>query len=371
MEAGGGDLLVLDALPLKGFAQLFEKLRSLPRSLPSLCSFNRDYEPFARERDAAVEQLLFQDYGVETITASDHLLLEPQDVRRPDGGTYQVFTPFSKKWLSELDHSHGQDRLKEAKSGLQLLEKRNAGKKASPIFQLKWKEVFGKTPPFQDQLNNFLTRNSARVTVPIPKAGSLEAYRHLLAFKEKLNSYAEGRDYPAQEHTSHLSVYLKNGSLTTSQIFATLQGERGAKPFLRQLIWREFYYHILFHHPRVEKEAFREKYRSLSWQNRDDWFERWKQGRTGFPLVDAGMRQLLATGLMHNRLRMVVASFLTKDLLIDWRWGEQWFMQNLLDGDLAANNGGWQWAASTGCDPQPYFRIFNPELQKSTIRSEG
>ncbi len=371
MAAVGGDLLVLNSPPLEGFVEVFAKIRDFKGSLPQLCSFNRDYEPFARDRDARVEQVLFKDYGIKTLTTQDHLLLEPQEVRRPDGGTYQVFTPFSKTWLSHFVLSSCQGRLTEAKTGLRSLDQRERGQSPNKSFYLKWADLLGGSEPFKDPLTTFTEANRKKVTVPIPDAGSLAAYRKLLSFKEKLAHYAKGRDYPAEKNTSHLSIYLKNGSLTTAQVFGVLGDQPNAQPFLRQLIWREFYYHILFHHPRVETEAFREKYRTLKWKNRTDWFDAWKQGRTGYPIVDAGMRQLLTTGLMHNRVRMIVASFLTKDLLIDWRWGEQWFMQNLLDGDLAANNGGWQWAASTGCDPQPYFRIFNPELQSRRFDSKG
>ncbi len=145
----------------------------------------------------------------------------------------------------------------------------------------------------------------------------------------------------------------------------------GPTHFVKEIAWREFYYHVLYHRPEVEQTAFLERYRDLRWENRLDWFEAWKAGTTGYPIVDAGMRQLLTTGWMHNRVRMIVASFLTKDLHIDWRWGERWFMERLLDGDLAPNNGGWQWAASTGCDPQPYFRIFNPQLQSEKFDPAG
>jgi deoxyribodipyrimidine photo-lyase len=173
-------------------------------------------------------------------------------------------------------------------------------------------------------------------------------------------------------------MFFKNGSLTPAQVIAhlglettPLKSDRGPTKFLKEIVWREFYYSILWHRPDVEKTAFLPHYADLAWENRKDWFEAWKEGRTGYPIVDAGMRQLKSTGWMHNRVRMIVASFLTKDLLIDWRWGENHFMKELLDGDLAPNNGGWQWAASTGCDPQPYFRIFNPELQSRRFDPDG
>jgi deoxyribodipyrimidine photo-lyase len=196
--------------------------------------------------------------------------------------------------------------------------------------------------------------------------------------RRSLVDYKDRRDYPSVDATSRLSIYFKNGSITPAMVLAEtglehseFKNKDGPTHFVKEIAWREFYYHVLHHRPEVEHSAFLERYRDLPWENREDWFEAWKQGLTGFPIVDAGMRQLLTTGWMHNRMRMIVASFLTKDLLIDWKWGERWFMEQLLDGDLAPNNGGWQWAASTGCDPQPYFRIFNPKLQSEKFDADG
>jgi deoxyribodipyrimidine photo-lyase len=184
-----------------------------------------------------------------------------------------------------------------------------------------------------------------------------------------LGQYDEARDIPGIPGTSQMSIFLKNGSITVAQIIAACKLTDGK--YLNELIWREFYYHILAHRPDVETSAFHEKYNKLQWQNKESYFNAWQEGKTGYPIVDAGMRQLQETGWMHNRVRMIVASFLTKDLLIDYRWGENHFMKLLLDGDLAPNNGGWQWAASTGCDPQPYFRIFNPVLQSQRYDPDG
>ena len=212
--------------------------------------------------------------------------------------------------------------------------------------------------------------------IEIPAAGSAAVWRAVQEFRKKVEDYPRGRDVPAEPGTSHFSIFFKNGSLTPAQAIAGLGlSEAGVNDpggaFVRQIVWREFYYHILFHLPRVEKEAYNEKYKELAWENRKDWFQAWQEGLTGYPIVDAGMRQLRTTGWMHNRVRMIVASFLTKDLLIDWLWGERYFMEQLLDGDLAPNNGGWQWAASTGCDPQPYFRVFNPWLQAEKFDPDG
>ena len=233
-------------------------------------------------------------------------------------------------------------------------------------------------PPPVDHLQRFAGENARRVRVPIPPAGSVAALARLRRFAPRLAEYKGARDLPSLDGTSRLSIYFKNGSLTPAQAIAALEVADATfaegtsrSAFLREIVWREFYYHVLWHRPDVETQAFLPQFRKLRWQNREDWFEAWKAGRTGYPLVDAGMRQLAETGWMHNRVRMVVASFLTKDLLIDWRWGERYFMDRLLDGDLAPNNGGWQWAASTGCDPQPYFRVFNPTLQSQKFDPDG
>ena len=216
----------------------------------------------------------------------------------------------------------------------------------------------------------FEQKNKINVTIPIPEAGFQVALTQLKSFTDHLTDYQQNRDFPDLPGTSRLSMFLKNGSLTSAQIIQALrlQGliwtqKTGKVQFLKEIVWREFYYHILYHRPDVEKNAFNLNYQNIQWENNNGLFLRWKEGTTGFPIVDAGMRELRETGWMHNRVRMIVASFLVKDLLIDWRWGENYFMKELLDGDLAPNNGGWQWAASTGCDPQPYFRIFNPWLQ--------
>ncbi len=354
--AWGGDLLVLDTPPAHGFAQLFSLLASAKEPAPKSVSFNRDYEPFALARDEEVSEFIAMQ-GIEVISSRDHLILEPEELKRPDGGTYQVFTPFAKRWFA-------------APALMARCLAAPNERRPKEVFTLRWQSLLGsKLPP--DQLQGFIDANSKHCRVVLPEAGAKVAAQILADFVPKVTKYSIDRDKPSIQGTSKLAMYLKNGSITTSQIFAKLGISSATMPFLRQLVWREFYYHVLYWHPEVEKEAFHRKYRALAWQNRSDWFEAWKLGQTGFPLIDAGMRQLLQTGEMPNRVRMVVASFLTKDLLVDWRWGEQWFMQNLLDGDLAANNGGWQWAASTGCDPVPYFRVFNPELQSRKFDPDG
>jgi len=384
LRAAGGDLLVLDRAPGEAFPFLWQALADAGVGRPATLSFNRDYEPFARERDGRVTALL-QDAGVAVHSACDHLLIEPDELRKDEGAAkdqpryYQVYSAFARRWFELLDTPLVRARLQAQKQGWQYLEALAGDAQAHRgLFTLTWEALFGAGKAPDDHLRRFIEQTAPRVRVPLPAAGALAARARLAAFREHLTAYKAARDLPATDGTSRLSIYFKNGSLTTTQVIAALGlqdaalGEgTGKSTFLRELAWREFYYHVLWHRPDVETRAFLPQFRDLAWENRQDWFEAWKAGRTGYPIIDAGMRQLAETGWMHNRVRMVVASFLTKDLLIDWRWGERYFMERLLDGDLAPNNGGWQWAASTGCDPQPYFRIFNPTLQGKRFDPDG
>jgi deoxyribodipyrimidine photo-lyase len=376
LRALGGDLLVLDEGPEPAFGALMAALDRAGVPRPATVSFNRDYEPFARARDAAISKLLAEQFGVAVRTERDHLILEPDELR-----FFKVYSPFARHWIERLEEPEIRARIDGQARGLAYLAKRargaRAGKSARP-FRLTWRELFGARRPPADHLQRFVDENARRVRVPIPAAGSLAALARLRKFAPRLDAYKGARDLPSLDATSRLSIYFKNGSLTPAQAIAALEiadatfaEGTSRSAFLRELVWREFYYHVLWHRPDVETQAFLPQFRDLRWRNREDWFEAWKAGRTGYPLVDAGMRQLAETGWMHNRVRMVVASFLTKDLLIDWRWGERYFMDRLLDGDLAPNNGGWQWAASTGCDPQPYFRVFNPTLQSQKFDPDG
>lgn len=374
----GGDLLVLDTGPRAAYEQLFTALKRHHIPLPATVSFNRDYEPFARQRDANIADWLPKQFGVEVHSDRDHLLIEPDELTRNDepGAMYQVYSPFAKRWFAQLQTDEVRDRIVAQKSGLAYLDHQGRPKK---LFEVTWAGLFGDVTPPQDHLDDYLATNAKHLTVELPDAGSRAALAQLRSFRKSgLAKYAHRRDFPGINGTSHLSIYLKNGSITSAMILAELGildadfSEKDSRTtFLKELVWREFYYHVLYHRPEVEKTAFLKKYRDLEWENNERFFEAWQQGETGYPIVDAGMRQLRDTGWMHNRVRMIVASFLTKDLLIDWRWGERHFMEQLLDGDLAPNNGGWQWAASTGCDPQPYFRIFNPRLQSEKFDPEG
>jgi deoxyribodipyrimidine photo-lyase len=384
LVAAGSDLLVLGGGPEAAFARLLETLQRLSLPLPRTCSFNRDYEPFARGRDTKLAQRLRERWGIVVHSEPDHLVIEPQEMTRagPDreGGPsfYRVYTPFAKRWFEQFRSADTRGRIEGQQQGLSHLRQAARGKLPRDRFSLSWPQIFGGKVPLRDQLETNLRDNQSKVTVRLPASGSAAALAQLCAFKEKVQQYALERDLPGRDGTSRMSIYFKNGSFTPAMAIAELglQGCRfgektGPAAFLREIVWREFYYSVLYHCPRVETGPFLPRMASLAWENREDLFEAWKEGRTGYPIVDAGMRQLRQTGWMHNRVRMIVASFLTKDLLIDWRWGENHFMRLLLDGDLAANNGGWQWAASTGTDPQPYFRIFNPVLQSRKFDPDG
>lgn len=364
LQAHGSDLLFLDEGPEKAFSHLFKCLgKTQP---PSLFSWSRDYEPFARERDARIQKIL-KDFDVEVITDRDHLLIEPHEIVKASdpGKPFRVFTPFFRQWLSLYRTQTIQQRISTSVEKVPLNEK-----------GICWKDVLPSRA--QEPLAHYLASNAKWITIPIPEAGSLAAQAKLKLFGKRVENYSLLRDIPSERGTSQMSIYFKNGSLTGAQVIKTLHLVSKAKNeksgefvYLKELAWREFYYYILYHFPHVEKESFNPKYRHLSWENNEKLFEAWKEGKTGYPIVDAGMRQLKQTGWMHNRVRMITASFLTKDLLVDWRWGERYFMEQLLDGDLAPNNGGWQWSASTGCDPQPYFRIFNPTLQGEKFDPQG
>ncbi len=367
LQAVGSDLLVLDRPPVQGFQSLLSALRDSKLGSPTTISYSRDYEPYARKRDQAVKELVESEFGIAMHSERDHLLIEPWEISKLGNSGrnyYQVYTPFSKRWLESFRTPQVQRRIRE--SG-----------KVPDGFCASWSGVLGATQ-FHDQLDRFEEKNRAHTTLTLPPAGNKAALDQLSAFCTQLEDYGEQRDFPAEPGTSKVSHFLKNGSITILDLIRefglnsfSLKDDVGKLKYLKELIWREFYIHILWHCPRVESGPFLEKFKNLKWENDQSYFEAWKQGRTGYPLVDAGMRELNATGWMHNRVRMIVASFLTKDLLIDWRWGERFFMEKLIDGDLAANNGGWQWAASTGCDPQPYFRIFNPVLQSRKFDPQG
>lgn len=297
--------------------------------------FNRDYSPFSRRRDQAIAALC-RELGLDIHVLPDALLNEPEAIVKNDGSPYQVFTAYYKKARQmpvALPKPMAAGRFLTLDHGLDLksigehIAKQHNGQDCP-------------TPAFVDK--------------------SI-ALRRLAA----LSDYAAQRDYPALGRTSQLSAALKSGVHSIrAAYYAILESLGNEHPLLRQLYWRDFFTHIAYHFPEVFGQAFLKKFAAVEWDDRPDRFEAWRAGKTGFPIVDAGMRELNATGFMHNRLRMLTASFLVKDLHIDWRLGERYFAQHLADYDPCVNNGNWQWAASTGCDAQPYFRIFNPWTQQ-------
>ncbi|HEY9257174.1 deoxyribodipyrimidine photo-lyase [Chitinophaga sp.] len=287
---------------------------------------NHDYEPYARSRDAAVEKQL-KERNISFHTYKDQVVLEKNEVLKDNGEPYTIFTPYSKKWYDQLTFFH--------------LKPYPCKKYIAHLYQ----QPPVKIPSLKDM--GFVT------VAPIFPSKELPAglIRH----------YDTTRDFPAVDGTSRLGIHLRFGTISIRALFQHAM-ELNAT-FAKELIWREFYQMILWHFPHVVGNSFKREYDKIAWRNNAKEFERWCNGETGYPIVDAGMRELNATGYMHNRVRMITASFLTKHLLIDWRWGEAYFAAKLLDYDLAANNGGWQWAAGSGCDAAPYFRVFNPTLQ--------
>lgn len=313
--------------------------------------YNRQYEYNERRRDWLVKQKLQQTIGINEFDGN--LFLTPLTVRNGQGEMYKVFTPFRQAFL---------DRLLQSNIRLYPMPqpRREQSIKALPVPNIDY--------PMQPY--NFFQANEEKALI------------HLEQFcEERVVDYADKRDIPNINYTSQISAYLALGVLSVRQCFHFLNKEypdfwlykeSGAFCWFNELVWREFYQHLMVAHSRLcRHKPFIEWTDNIQWKNNINHFEQWKTGNTGYPIVDAAMRQLNQTGWMHNRLRMITASFLVKDLLIDWRWGEKYFMSQLTDGDLAANNGGWQWAASTGTDSVPYFRIFNPTTQSKRFDPQG
>ncbi|MCK6425091.1 MAG: DNA photolyase family protein [Burkholderiaceae bacterium] len=317
----------------------------------------RDYEPAAVARDAQVRGQLAHA-GVALHTHKDQVIFEADEVLTANGTPFSVFTPYRNAWLRRLEPRHLQPWGVAPRPG-QLAAVPAALERGLPSLA---------------DLDFLPTGMAERL-----RPGEQGAARLLEDFLQRIDRYAQARDFPAVKGPSYLSVHLRFGTVSVRQLARLAHermtgGSRGAEVWLSELIWREFYQQLLHHHPRVEKHAFKPEYDRIHWEHGAEataHFAAWCEGRTGYPIVDAAMRQLVQTGYMHNRLRMIVASFLTKDLGLDWRRGEAWFARQLNDFDLAANNGGWQWAASTGCDAQPWFRIFNPVSQSRKFDPEG
>jgi deoxyribodipyrimidine photo-lyase len=288
---------------------------------------NHDYEPYALKRDNQIQELVSQS-GIGFQTFKDQVIFEKKEVTKDDGLPYTVFTPYSRKWKAKLAQI--------------------------PINSF----------PSETCLQNCLKYTPPAIP-PLETMGFSQQewnYPSTQIMDEIIRNYAIQRDFPAANGTSRLGVHLRFGTISVRQLVKNSINK--SETYLNELIWRDFYHQILYNFPHVgEGRSFRKEYDQILWRDSEADFEKWCKGETGYPIVDAGMRELAATGYMHNRVRMITASFLTKHLFIDWRWGEAWFASKLLDFDLAANNGGWQWAAGSGCDAAPYFRIFNPALQ--------
>ncbi|MEO5700640.1 MAG: deoxyribodipyrimidine photo-lyase [Casimicrobiaceae bacterium] len=312
----------------------------------------RDYEPAAKARDTAVARAL-ERRDIAWIAVKDQVIFDGDEVLTKQGTPYTVFTPYRNAWRRALDSA--------------ALAPRDPPRAAGTLAR----------PRRRARLPSLRDLGFEPVDLDGAEPGMQGATRTVARFADAVDAYAADRDLPAREGTSRLSVHLRFGTVSVRAL-AAMAHQRvlgsaapGAQKWLDELVWRDFYAQFLDHFPRVVREPYKTEYRGLRWRNDKRGFDAWCAGRTGYPLVDAGMRQLTTTGWMHNRLRMITASFLTKDLLIDWRRGERFFARHLIDFELASNNGGWQWAASVGCDAQPWFRIFNPVTQSERFDPDG
>ena len=325
-------LALFHAAPQEIIAQLFSEQKI------EAVYLNRDYTPFSRQRDEKITQLC-HDLGIDVYSIPDVLLHEPEQCLKSDFTPYKVFTAFYNN-AKQIPVSSPQPL--------------HAGQFLNLETDVNLTQFKGENP-----FNSAVIKGG--------RESALSTLNQLLLCKE----YETIRDIPALDSCSKLSTHLKFGTCSIREAYYSIVAQLSSEhPLLRQLFWRDFFHHLAYHFPFVFERAFLPQFGQLQWNNDSSLFQAWKTGKTGFPIVDAGMRELNATGLMHNRVRMIVASFLVKDLHINWQWGERYFAQHLLDYDPCVNNGNWQWAASTGCDAQPYFRIFNPWLQQKKFDSE-
>ncbi len=309
-------ILCLHGSPKKVWRELLKKYNI------SDVFFNKDYEPYARNRDEEIETFLLEK-GIKVHKSKDDVIFEEGEILKGDGKPYTIYTPYKNRWLSKF-----------AEQGLNV-----------------------NTYDFTNKL--------VKLKSDFPSLSTLGFVETNIKVKEydfkHLDDYGEKRDFPSKDVGSYLGPHLRFGTVSIRQIINNLKNKESV--FLSELIWREFFKQILYHYPYVVTQNFKSKYNGIKWRNNKEEFDKWCKGETGYPMVDAGMRQLNKTGYMHNRVRMITAGFLCKHLLIDWRWGEVYFAKKLLDYELSSNNGNWQWAAGTGCDAAPYFRIFNPITQ--------
>ena len=322
LQSYGSSLLVL-----KGdIKSVFEKL-TLKYNINTVFS-NEDYEPYALDRDRKVTEYL-KLHDIFHKQYKDQVVFSPLEILKDDGNPYTVYTPYKNKWLSRF--------------------------RENPI-------------SIHNEMNLVNFQNHSFDFPTIEQLGFEFSKIQVRDYTLKiLDGYKENRDIPYNDQTSYLSVHLRFGTISVREIINQIQEN---EVFLLELIWREFFMQILYNFPHVLNNSFKSKYDQIEWRNNKEEFKKWCEGKTGYPIVDAGMRQLNQTGYMHNRVRMIVAGFLCKHLLIDWRWGEKYFAKKLLDYELSSNNGNWQWAAGTGCDAAPYFRIFNPFTQQKKFDKE-
>ena len=344
LQKVGSSLIIRYGLPEDEIPKLVEKLKI------NKLFFNRDYEPYAKKRDEKIISIL-KKHNVEVFNFKDHVFFEKHEVLSGSREIYKVFTPYKNKWL---------ENFKQQESFVPCYKPnlKNLAQFSNPdsILKKDWHKIIG-----------FVATDNEL------KGGGKEAFSRLKEFKKVIANYDNARDIPSLNQTSNLSAYIRMGNISIRELIkSSLEGKtQGHQVWLSELIWREFYQVILDVFPKVEKNCFKSEYDQIKWVGKKEHFKLWCEGNTGYPIVDAAMRCLNQTGMMHNRLRMIVASFLTKTLLIDWRLGEEYFAAKLLDFDMAANNGGWQWSASTGVDAQPYFRIFNPYNQSEKFDPDG
>lgn len=299
---------------------------------------NHDYEPYAIKRDDMILRVL-RENKVDFQTFKDQVIFEKSEVVKDDGNFYSVYTPYMRKWKENYS---------------KLVKKEGA------LPQFPSEKKLDRLIKSKGHLLNHKDIGFTPSDIPAPGK---------TVKKEILTKYGERRDFPAQDATSHLGVHLRFGTVSVRDLVKKAV-ELKATVWLSELIWREFFMQILWHNPHVVEGPFKEKYAKIEWRNDKKEFEAWREGKTGYPIVDAGMRELNTTGHMHNRVRMIVGSFLVKHLLINWQWGEKYFAEKLFDFDLSANNGNWQWVAGCGCDASPYFRVFNPYTQTEKFDKE-
>ena len=350
----GSDLLTFHGDPVTIIPEIANKFCA-----SSVYAAN-DYESYGLQRDSAILEKLTA-LGIRFKQFKNQCIFEKSEILTNSLKPYTVFTPYKKKWMEIFDRHEIKLKNYNLDTLTGIIQNTKEKTQIQSLGELEFSE------------------DSVNLTL---KSGNSGGEQLLKRFLDIIDKYSEERDFPIKKGCSYLSVHLRFGTISIEKIVCNLferiqllantsKDLSGTLSWLSEIIWRDFYMQILFNFPHVEKRCFKKQYDNIEWENDLDLFDKWTKGETGYPIVDAGMRQLNQTGYMHNRLRMITASFLTKDLGISWQKGEEYFANKLLDFDLSANNGGWQWAASTGCDAQPYFRIFNPTTQSKKFDSDG